>query len=126
MKRFVIGILTLALLLGAGIAVSSLFSRIHQPAAETLAQASASAATGDWEQATRCFHAARQHWEDHRRFTAAFADHEPMEEIDGLFAQGTIYAQIRDDSRFPALCVQLSQLTQAMADSHRLAWWTLL
>jgi hypothetical protein len=49
-----------------------------------------------------------------------------MDEIDSAFAQLTYYIQQENRDQFPALCARLAELVDAMADSHRLTWWTLL
>ena len=126
MKRLVMGILVLSLLLGIGITVSCLFSRFHRPGGEDLQRAAQAADRGNWTEATAAFSRARARWEDYRYFTAAFADHAPMDEIDGLFARLEFYARQQDGAQFPALCAHLAVLLDAMADSHRLTWWTLL
>lgn len=126
MKRFWIGICVLALLLIGGIVVSALFCIAHEPTAQLLQDASKAALEGDWKQANRLCHQAEDRWEDFWQFTASFADHSPMDEIDSLFAQLEILGAQRNAEQFPALCARLSELTEAIADSHRFRWWTLL
>lgn len=126
MRRFVIGIIVLSVLLGSGIAVSLLFRHGHQPAAALLEEAASAALSGEHALARERFQQARHRWEQYHHFTAAFSDHAPMEEIDGLFARLEIYARLEEWDHFVALCAQLSELTKAMAYSHTLHWWTLL
>lgn len=126
MRRFLIGSILLAILLGIGITVSCLFCLVHEPIAELLEEARDAAMSKNWEEAEDTLTHARQRWERCRHFTAAFADHAPMDEIDAAFAQLEVYARQRDLSHFPALCAHLAQLAEAMVDSHRLCWWTLL
>ncbi len=126
MKRLIIGITVLSLLLGMGIGVALLFGKVHNSTARLLETAGSASLTGDWERATDFFRQARDRWEHYRHFTAAFSDHEPMDEIDGLFAQLERYALQEDADHFPALCAHLAALAEAIADSQRLRWWTLL
>ena len=126
MKRLWIGIAVLTLLLAMGIVVSLAFRSIHLPTAQLLSQAGQAAMDGDWEQAEGLRQQAQQRWERGRKFSAAFSDHAPMDEIEGLFAQLEIYARARQQTHFSALCAQLSQRTEAITDSHRFQWWTVL
>lgn len=126
MKRLVIGIIVLSFLLCSGVAVSLIFARAHAPVADLLQQAAHAAMEENWADAAACFTQAQARWQRFRDFTAAFADHAPMDEADGLFAQLEIYKAEENDSAFPALCARLAQLVEAVSDSHRLCWWTLL
>lgn len=126
MKRLILGILILAILLALGIIVSAVFCMIHEPTAQLLEDASKASLTENWKQATALTDQARQRWQDHWHFTATFADHAPMEEIDSLFAQLEVFAAEKNNQQFPALCARLSELTQAIADIHAFRWWTLL
>lgn len=126
MKRFWIGICVLVFLLASGIAVSAVFCLAHEPTAQLLQDACEAALEGDWTQATTLCHQAEDRWEAFWRFTAAFADHSPMDEIDSLFAQLEILGMQRNQEQFPALCARISELAEAIADSHRFRWWTLL
>ena len=126
MKRLILGVLVLTILLISGITVSSIFLIAHEPTARLLEDASEAALAGDWKQATGLAEQAEERWEDFWCFTATFADHAPMDEIDSLFAQLEIFATQQNKTQFPALCARLSELTEAIADSHRFRWWTLL
>ena len=126
MKRFVMGIAILTVLLVLGIGVSALFQSAHRPCSHHLTQAAQAAQAGDWGQASASLSQAQKQWQQFHHFTAAFADHAPMEEIDSVFAQLAVYAGQEDGGQFPALCARLAELVEAMAHSHRLAWWTLL
>lgn len=126
MKRFIIGICALTLLLAGGIGVSTSFSLVHAPTTELLQQAAQAAIQGEQETALSFSAQAQQRWENFWHFTAAFADHAPMDEIDGLFARLPFLAQQQDLSEYAALCAQLSQMTNALANCHNLRWWTLL
>lgn len=126
MKRLIIGLVVLSLLLGAGIGVSLMFGHAHRATATLLEAATESALAGDHGQAREHFETAKQRWDRYHRFTAAFSDHEPIEEIDGLFARLEIYAQLGDAGHFAALGAQLASLVTDLSQSHILRWWTLL
>ena len=112
MKRLSIGIVFLSVILAIGICVTAAFTALHKPLSDTLQQASEAAISEDWER--------------YRAFTAAVADHEPLEEMDAMFAQLEVLARQRETSDFAALSAQLSRMAQAMADSQSISWWNLL
>lgn len=126
MNRLRIGILVLAALLILGVAVTWAMEAIHAPMTKHLQQAAQAAMKEDWTSALRYAGEAKQNWKQRQRFIAAFADHTPMDELEGLFAELEIYAQAREKEHFAATCAHLAQLTQAMAESHSPTWWNLL
>lgn len=126
MKRFWIGLLILALLFTGGILICESLRFIHQPIAEDLERAADAALQEDWSTALLLARRASARWYQFHRITAAFADHTPMDEVDGLFAQLPVFAQQRENPHFSSTCRQLSFLAQSMADSHSLSWWNLL
>ena len=126
MKRLYLGIAILFILLALGSSVSWGIHGIHEPIHAQLQQAHTAALDADWTLAQRLSLEAQQRWLRWQHFTAAFADHAPMDEIDSLFAQLTVYAQAKDIPHFCALCAELAQLTHAMSESHSPTWWNLL
>lgn len=126
MKRLWLGAGLLMLFLGMGIGLSFVFHRIHAPMAQQLAEASSQALSGNWEQALALAEDAGARWEASRNFTAAVADHAPLEEMDALFSQLEIYAALNWQGEFSALCMQLSKMAAAMEESQALTWWTML
>lgn len=126
MKRFWIGLGILLFLLGLGTASAWGIQSIHDPIAKQLQQAGQAAADGAWDQAQTLLEDSQHRWHKWQHFTAAFADHAPMEEINSLFAELKIYAQARDALHFSALCARLAHLTQAIAESHCPFWWNFL
>lgn len=126
MKRFWIGAALLLVLAAMGIGSAVAMARIHGPISETLTLAAAAAQSGDAEKAEALAESARAKWEKNRKFSASCADHEPMEDIDSLFAAMEVYRQQGDTTEFAAACAQLSRLTKAMGDAHALNWWNLL
>lgn len=126
MKRFWIGITVLAVLMALGSTVAFFMGRCHAPISSDLAQAAQAAMGGELEQATRLAENAHAEWLSCRDFTAAFADHTVLEEIDALFAEIEIYAAVGDSISFAAACAHLSELANAVAESHHPKWQNLL
>ena len=126
MKRFWLGILVLAVLLGGCCLIRTALEKIHQPIAADLEQAAAAALTQDWATALDKAEHAFVRWEKFHHFTAAFTDHTPMEELDGLFQELKIYAWEQENPHFSATCARISLLAASFAESHRLSWWNLL
>lgn len=126
MSRFRIGIGLLIGLLILGIAVQIGTRRMQEPVAAALKRAQISAMAGDWENADAMAATAAQRWQDGWRRAAALADHEPMEDIDGMMAQLSVFAAGREEWEFAALCAELSRRVEAMADAHAFHWWNIL
>lgn len=126
MKRLWVGIGCLTVILAMGIFLSLAFGKLHGPLAEDLRQAGALAEAGDWESARALSSRCRTDWERYRNWVSAFADHEPVEEMEARFARLEVYAAAREQADFSALCAQLAAMAEAMGDSQRLTWWSLL
>lgn len=126
MKRCWFGLGLLIVLLAGSIFVTWHMGRSHEPMAEAVTQAAERALTGDWGNAEALAGKARASWEKNWGISAAFADHEPMEEINGLFAQLEVYAASRDSLGYAAVCAQLRTALEAMGDAHGFVWWNLL
>lgn len=124
MKRFILGILLLSLLLIAGLGISRGMEVRHRPVTEDLSRACELALSGASEAARRAALAAKETWEAHWPFTAAFADHEPLEEVDDLFSALEAYSPDSED--FLACCQQLIRRTQAVIRAQCVSWWNLL
>lgn len=126
MKRLYVGIALLVLIFFAGIGLTAAFSALHQPLAQQLDQAKAAAVAGEWDRATALVETAWSQWQKCRHFTAAVADHEPIEQMDALFVQIDVLGKLRKTEEFAARCGELSRLAAAMADSQRITWWNIL
>lgn len=124
MRRCLFGAVLLVALLTGCLLVWWGMERIQEPVTRQLLLA---AELSDLEENTAAedqLKLARECWQRYWRFTAAFADHGPMEEIDGLLASLTAYAP--GDTEFSAGCRQLAEKTRAIARAHALSWWNLL
>jgi len=121
--RVGIGILLLMLILSIGITV--LMHRVHPPMAALLSTAALEAEAGNWPAAREAAQEATQIWAGTRTLTAIFADHSPMDDIDGLFAELQTYIRMEETPHFAATCRQLARLVQSMGENHAFAWWNL-
>ncbi len=126
MKRFYFGLALLLALLAAGIGTTLGILRGHEPVVTELALGSKAALLEDWSQAGQRIERAQSRWEQYWKFSASLADHGPMEEIDGLFAQLEVYLDVRDPVLVAAACAELSRQVEAISDAHELNWWSLL
>ena len=126
MTRGIIGCVILALLLAAGLGVQWAVAALQAPITGELTQAAQAGARGDWDTARLHQETAQRGWRKAWRLTAAFADHQPMEDADGLFARLAVYAAGEEEAEFAACCRELARRVQAISDAHRLTWWNLL
>ena len=126
MTRGWIGLGLLVALLIGGLLVTEDMGRTHREISEELELAARAAAAGNWEEASETAEEAYEDWQKKWHFSAAFADHEPMEEIDAQFAQLWPYLAKRDWVSFSAACRQLARQVEAIGDAHGLNWWNLL
>ena len=126
MKRGWIGALLLLLLLAAGTLSTRCMVHWYSPMKAQMEVAARSALESDWVQADKVIQQVSSRWEEQWHTSAVFADHGPMEEIDGLFAQLEIYEEKQEALGFAAVCAELSQKLAAMGEAHVPNWWNLL
>lgn len=126
MKRLWIGIFFLVALLLGTIAGSLAMDAIHDPISNQLREASDAAQAQDWARADTLTQQAHARWSHYWALTASFADHNPMDDIDALFAELEVYRAQREAVHFAATCAHLSELSRAMEESHNLSLWNLL
>lgn len=124
--KFWLGSILLTLLLILGLVVAAGMDRTHLPIATDLEKAAEISLTGDFTAANDLAQKAKAQWEKHWHATATVADHEPMEDIDGLFSQMEIYRKNENREEFSAYCSRLSILIEAVSEAQRLNWWNLL
>ena len=125
MTRVRIGFILLLALLLLGVFAQLEMERIHRPIAGLLNASAEESASGQWETARALSARASRDWQRRWRFSAALADHEPMEEIDGLFARLEVAAGEEDTLEYAAACRELARRIDAVADAHALNWWNL-
>ena len=126
MKRIWIGIVLLGVLLIGGIATGEFMEQAHIPVAQDVRQAGEVVLRDQWELAQALVKRAQDRWEEKWPVTAAIADHEPMDEIDALFAQLKTYAAAKEEIAYSAACAHLASLLEAMSHSHSCNWWNLM
>ena len=126
MKRLWLGVGILALFLILSLWCGVAMGGLHTDLADRMEEASQAALSGDMDNATSRAEQVKKDWEDHWRGTAALADHAPMDEIDGLFAQLTAYGQAGQAEDFAACGARLSRLLEAVGEAHVPVWWNLL
>lgn len=118
MTRFRIGVGLLAALLGLCVFSQIRMSAIQKPIAGTVARAGVYASREDWTQAAAALITAQSAWEENRTFLAALADHQPLEDIEGLFARLESYAEEQDKTEFRAACQELNRRILAVKEAH--------
>ena len=112
----------LMLLLGlGGLSVTEQMDRICSPIALLLEQAEAAQSTDS----ARLCAAARDSWEQHRKFVASVTDHEPMEEVDAAFRALEVYLQYGDTMHFSQNCAQLASQVRAIGEAQSINWWNI-
>lgn len=126
MKRLWIGISVLAVLLVCSCVVTFFMERSHRPISEHLVQAAEAALAGNWSHATALVNQAQAKWQHCKPFTATFADHSILEETDSLLAEIALYASTRETLSFTVACIRLSQLAEAVSQSHWPSWQNFL
>lgn len=122
----VAGPLLLILLLLLGLLLSWYMGRQQDRIARALEDSAWLALSGQWEDARETAARAKADWEQRWHRWAALGDHSPMEEIDALFAQLTIYGAAGERTEFSQLCSALSCRIKAVGNAHRLRWWNIL
>ena len=123
MRRIWIGIGVLVAILAISIATMIGLQKVHEPLAQNLEEA---ACETDWAKAAEISQQAEQRWRQYRHFTAALADHEEMDRIDGVFAQLEVCRRQGDAQTHGVLCADLSAAVRAIQEAHGLTWWNLL
>ena len=126
MTRGIIGCVILALLMAAGLGVQWAVAALQAPITGELTQAAQAAAWDDWDTALLHQETAQRGWGRVWRLTAAFADHQPMEDVDSLFARLPVYAAEEETGEFSACCRELARRVRAMYEAHSLTWWNLM
>ena len=125
-KRFYLGIGILLVFLLLGLTVSWAMRQVTQPVAQMLEQAAQEVLSGNMEQGILLARQAQTTWQKGWKCVALAADHSPMDEIDGLFAQIGFFAESGNRQELGACCVRVSELVEAVADAHGLTWWNVI
>ena len=126
MKRSWIGFVMLLLLLLGSFLSSRTMVKIHEPIEGKLHQSAQCAMEGNWKQAEDLFREAEDTWEKWEHFRSCFADHTPVEEIDGEFQMLRLCCAVRETVTFAGGCHSLARQVAAVGEAHELVWWNLL
>ena len=117
-RRFILGITILVLVLALTIGTAIGMKAIHAPGEAAMAQAARLALAGDMDRAIPLAREAYTRWQKFRGITAAFADHNPMDDTERLFREMLVYAEAGEEPHFAACCQQLSAMLRAMYETH--------
>lgn len=124
--RLFVGVAILLAFFLGGLYAEKSADNLCRPISQTLEKASQAALDNQLNTAAELTEQAKEKWENSWNRLAVLADHSPMDEIDGLFAQAKMYMQIQAKEDFAATCSRLAQLISAISDAHRLTWWNLV
>ena len=117
-RRFIFGVVLLGLVLALTVGTAFGMKAIHKPGQVALEQAAGLALAGDLEQAVPLARNAWDRWQKYRDLTAAFADHNPMDDTERLFREMLVYAETGETPHFAACCTQLSAMLRAIYETH--------
>lgn len=116
----------LALLLLMGVLFAWYLNRQHTVMAEAMEDSSWMALSGQWENAGELAMSVRRDWEKGWRLRAVMTDHSPMEEIDTLFRELTVYEAAGERTDFARTCAVLAEKLRSIASSGGFSWWNVL
>ena len=120
MKRIWFGVVLLILMLVLGLISSTFMKETWLKQSENLNRAAILASDGDWVNARNLLAEAQAEWAEKQLLLAVLCQHEPIEQIDGLFAQLEVFSESRRTASFSSTCVFLSKLIDSLGRSHNL------
>lgn len=120
MTRFRIGASLLGVLLFLCVFSQIRMAAIQRPIAGTVTRAENYAAREEWTQAAAALLTAQSAWQEHRTLLAALADHQPLEDVESLFAMAQAYSVCRDGTQFRATCQELNRRILAVMEAQEL------
>lgn len=126
MWRVWFGTALLLTLLSLCLFVTGYCGNAYKPVSGDLDAAAVAAMAGDTAGALAAARHSRQQWDAMWHKTAAFTDHEPMDEIDSLYAQLETYGELGETGQMASVCTRLSQLVHAIGEAQQLTWWNFL
>ncbi len=126
MGRCLFGVELLLVFLLGGLWLSSRMTAVHEQVGTQLGEAAQAVLAGDTQRGYVLAQQAKSTWEQGWNGVATVADHAPMDEIDGLFAQLDAYGTAGFSADLAALCGRLQKLVEAVGEAHELTWWNLL
>lgn len=114
----ILGVILLTVVLAFAIATGAGMKAIHAPGETLLTEAARLAMEDKLEEAVPLARQAFDRWEKFRDVTAAFADHNPMDDTERLFREMLVYAEAGEVPHFAACCTQLSAMLKATYETH--------
>ncbi len=120
MTRVRIGVGLLLALLALGLWTQRELEDIHEPIAADIRLAAEQAQLGDWERAGQTLARAEAAWTAGRMFTAALADHQPLEDIESLMARLPAHAAAGDRAEFASVCADIACQVEAISAAQKL------
>lgn len=126
MRRLWIGLGLLLGLLAIGLGLLVFSEGFFREFSANLEEAARLSMAEDWPAAVEKAEKSRAMWQRYYRFFSATTDHEPIEEVQELFARLELYSRERIAVDFSAVCRSLSKLAEAINESHNLRWWSIL
>ena len=118
MKRIWFGAALLGALLVLGIFSAALMEDTHLTQAAQLDSAADLAMSGNWKGAETAFSEAKDGWDKRSSLIAGLSDHEPMDQIEGRFAQLEVFLGMHDSASFCGACRYLAKQLEALGKSH--------
>lgn len=126
MKRLWIGLALLTAVVAGGFWVAQVMENALVPGAALLEDAANLAQEGQWEQAEKQAQKAYRLWQEKRPMTTAFAEHEPIEQIDEEYLRLEVYARMGDQVQFVTTCRTLAEKMERMGQYHNFSLTELL
>ena len=126
MKKLWVGASLLAFLLTAGLVNARGMDKNHRQIAALLTDAADASLAGDMRLGTELSEKAQTLWEKYRDAVATVADHQPLEDVDGLLSQLRVYAATGGVVEFAACCRSASRQVEAVGEAQSLNWQNLL
>lgn len=124
--RELAGFTLMFLLLLAGIFSTWYMERQYVRISSMLEESVQMVLSGRWDEAGDLVEEARNDWEHGWDLRAVFESHAPMEEIDALFAEASVYAAVGEKTDFAQTCAVLSRQVEAMGNAQRISWRNVL
>ncbi len=124
--RDLTGIALLVVVLLAGLFASWYQGRQQESMADVLEDSAWLALSGQMDKARDGAAAVRENWQKKWRIQAALTDHGPLEEIDSLFEELTVYGAAGEQTEFARVCASISRKMDSLGDTDRLSWWNVL
>ena len=109
-----------------GLGSMLLLGQFRETMTEALEAGAEAVLAGELETGTEKARQARAFWERYRKGLAAVSSHEPMEDMEELFARLAVYERTGDWTEYAVCCVRLAELAEAIAEAQGCSWWSLL